>query len=73
MTTEIEKFRAALNLIAQIPLWGESIVNPALRQEYIESFEYDARDDSFNPSSDTESNYLRDAVEVARRALGIIE
>ncbi len=60
---------AALRRIAAIPLWGESIADHNLRAEYLDAGEYDAAADDFNPSCDTESTYLRDAVELARMAL----
>lgn len=60
---------AALRRIAAIPLWGESIADHNLRAEYLDTGEYDAAADDFNPSCDTESTYLRDAVELARMAL----
>ena len=59
----------ALETIAAIPLWGEPIANQALKDEFIYSVEYDADENEFNPSGDTESAYLREAVETAREAL----
>ncbi len=59
----------ALNLIAQTPLWGETIEDAALRAIYEEHGEYG--EDGFEPCCDTESDLLRDAVETARVALGL--
>ena len=59
----------ALETIAAIPLWGEPIADPDLKAGYSEAAEYDLELDEFNPSGDTESTYLRDAVEAAREAL----
>jgi hypothetical protein len=62
-------FLAALRTIAAIPLWGEPISDPGVKAELILSAEYDAELEEFNPSADTESSYLRDAVEHARAAI----
>ncbi len=59
----------ALQKIAGVTLWGESMPATALRQEYIDCGEYDVVDDLFNPSCDTETSMLRDAIEMARDAL----
>jgi len=59
----------ALETIAAIPLWGEPIADQALKDEFIYSGEYDAGENEFNPSGDTESTYLHDAVQTAREAL----
>ena len=59
----------ALQWIASIPLWNETIIDPALRAECIERGEYDAVADAFEPSCDTESTYLEMAVEEARKVL----
>src|SRR5690242_4286649 len=58
----------ALETIAAIPLWGEPIADADLKTEYSEAAEYDLELDQFEPSVDTESTYLRDAVETAREA-----
>lgn len=63
----------ALETIAAIPLWGEPIANQAIKDEFIHSGEYDAGENEFNPSADTESSYLREAVETAREALETIQ
>ena len=62
-------FLAALRKIAAMPLWGESIPDPGVRAELILSAEYDAELEEFNPSGDTESSSLREAVEHARAAV----
>ncbi|MCL5670812.1 MAG: hypothetical protein M1423_05870 [Acidobacteria bacterium] len=54
--------------IAAIPLWGEPITNQILKDDFIYSGEYGGENE-FNPSGDTESTYLREAVETAREAL----
>ena len=59
----------ALNKIASMTLWGEPIKDVELKQECIEAGEYDSEADVFNPSCDTESTMLSDAVEIARDAL----
>lgn len=59
----------ALTKIAAIPLWGESIADDHLKAELIDAGEYDREQDEFEPSADTESAYLREAVEMARAAL----
>ena len=61
----------ALERIAKTPLWGEPLPTGHLRSEYEESGEYETEDNAFNPSCDTESSYLRDCVEEARKALGL--
>lgn len=58
----------ALKSIAAIPLWGEKLIGNA-RKEAIDVGEYDKGDDSYNPSCDAESSYLREAVETARATL----
>lgn len=63
------KLLEALRTIAATPLWGEAIADPALRADYIETAQYDRDEDSFEPSCDTESSMLQDAVEAARGAL----
>jgi hypothetical protein len=62
-------FVEALNKIASMTLWGEPIKDAALKQEYMEASEYDSEADVFNPSCDTESSMLTDAVEIAREAI----
>jgi hypothetical protein len=59
----------ALDTIAATPLWGEPIADPERRQEFADHGEYDLAEGSFEPSADTESTQLRDAVETAREAL----
>ena len=59
----------ALETIAAIPLWGEPIDDQSLKDDYIHSGEYDAKENEFNPSGDTESTCLHDAVVTAREAL----
>ena len=59
----------ALETIAAIPLWGEPVADQALRDDFIHSGEYDSEENEFTPSGDTESTYLCDAVETARKAL----
>jgi hypothetical protein len=61
--------QATLERIAAIPLYGERLSDPALRAEFISAGEYDAELEEFEPSADTESSYLREAVEAARSAL----
>jgi len=62
----------ALTRIAAIPLWGETIADDHLKAELLDAGEYDPELDQFEPSADTESSYLRDAVEIARAALAEI-
>lgn len=62
-------FLAALRKISAIPLWGEPISDPGVKAELILSAEYDAKLEEFNPSADTESSNLREAVEHARAAV----
>lgn len=69
-STREQKLEAALQKIAKTPLWSEPIKDTQLREEYEEAGEY-SEEDKFTPSSDTECNYLRDAVETARAALGL--
>jgi hypothetical protein len=64
---------SALRRIAQTPLWGETITDTQLRHDFIYSGEYDMAEDEFNPSADTESTQLRDAVEDARTAIAALE
>jgi hypothetical protein len=59
----------ALQRIASIPLWGEPVIDPALRGALIACGEYDADAEAIEPSCDTESSYLDSAVEIARAAL----
>lgn len=59
----------ALAKIAAIPLWGEPIADEQLKAELLDAGEYDRNLDEFEPSADTESGYLREAVEMARAAL----
>ena len=59
----------ALEAIAATRLWGEPIADADRRQALAEHGEYDLAEDSFEPSCDTESTQLRDAVETAREAL----
>ncbi len=59
----------ALTRIAAIPLWGDPIADDHLKSELLDGGEYDLELDQFEPSADTESAYLRDAVEIARAAL----
>lgn len=59
----------ALARIAAIPLWGEPITDAQLKAELLDAGEYDRELNHFEPSCDTESAYLRDAVEIARAAL----
>jgi len=58
-----------LMMIAAIPLWGEAIADDHLKAELLDAGEYDSELDQFEPCCDTESAYLRDAVEAARAAL----
>ena len=55
--------------IAAIPLWGEPIADEHLKAELLDAGEYDRELNQFEPSGDTESAYLREAVETARAAL----
>jgi len=64
--------RAALEGIAETPLWGEPIADPALRADYIDSGEYDGKGEAFEPSADTESSLLQEVVEAARTALAAV-
>lgn len=64
--------RDALECIAAIPLWGEPIADEALKTDLAAVCEYDRELDQFEPSCDTESSYLRDAVETARAALAVL-
>jgi len=64
--------RTALEEIAATPLWGEPVADPALRAEYLVSREYDGEDEAFEPSGDTESSLLQEAVEAARTALAAV-
>lgn len=63
------RFLDALTKIAAIPLWGEPIADDHLKAELLDAGEYDREQDEFEPSADTESAYLREAVEMARAAL----
>lgn len=63
------QYLEALQRIAAIPLWGETISDPEVKAELIENGEYDGESDAYNPSIDTESTALTDAVEIARNAL----
>jgi hypothetical protein len=67
------KLLAALKRIAAMPLWGEPIPPGDIRNDYVFAGEYDIGEDSFNPSCDTESTQLRDAVEEARAVLAALE
>lgn len=69
MTTDDCPLLKALRTIAAIPLWGEPMTDVALKAEYIDTSQYDVGEDAFNPCVDTESSYLQDAVETARKAL----
>ena len=51
-----------------MPLWGEA-VSGAEREDYVATAQYDVENDEFNPSADTESALLREAIELARTAL----
>lgn len=64
---------AAVRRIAATPLWGEAIAAGAARDDYIDSGQYDPEHEEFNPSGDTESDLLREAVELARMALLSVE
>jgi len=66
--------KAALESIAEIPLWGERIENTQLKTELAGRGEYevDGDEELFTPSGDTESAQLRDAVETAREALAAL-
>lgn len=72
MSTDNELI-SVLRRIAATPLWGEAIPPGDLRDDLIFSGEYDVGEDSFNPSCDTESTLLRDAVEDARAVLDALE
>jgi hypothetical protein len=67
----LKRHVAALQRIAAIPLYGEPIHDPALVADLTIAMEYDVDNDAFEPSCDTESSQLRDAVESARAALGL--
>ena len=67
------KLRAALTRIAAIPLWGEPIADAQLKADLVSVSEYDRELDQFEPSCDTESSYLQDAVEIARAALAEVK
>jgi hypothetical protein len=59
-----------LTMIAAIPLlWGEAIADDHLKAELLDAGEYDRELDQFEPCCDTESAYLREAVEAVRTAL----
>lgn len=68
---ENDKLKKALENIAKTPLWGEPVADKKLKAEFIDTAQWDALDDIFNPSADTESSYLRECVEEARGALGL--
>lgn len=61
--------KEALESIAAIPLWGQPITDNDLKADLALRSEYDLEGDEFEPSCDTESSQLRDAVETARAAL----
>lgn len=63
----------ALARIAAIPLWGEPIADEQIKAELLDAGEYDRELNEFEPSCDTESCYLRDAVEMARAALAEVK
>jgi hypothetical protein len=64
--------KEALEEIAAIPLCGEPIANADLKRDLALQSEYDLEFDEFEPSCDTESSHLRDAVETARAALALL-
>lgn len=66
------ELKAALECIAATPLWGEPIADGGLTAELALRSEYDLEADEFEPSCDTESSQLRDAVEAARAALAAL-
>lgn len=55
------------------PALGEPIPPGDLRDDYVFAGAYDLEDDGFNPSCDTESTHLREAVEEARAVLATLE
>lgn len=61
---------AALASIAATSLWGEPIANADAREELRAQGQYDDSE-GYQPSADDESTLLRDAVEEARKALGL--
>ena len=67
------KLLDALTRIAAIPLWGEPIADAQLKADLVSVSEYDRELDQFEPSCDTESSYLQDAVESARAALAEVK
>lgn len=50
-------------------MWDEPIADAQLKAEFADAGEYDRELNQFEPCCDTESAYLRDAVEAARAAL----
>lgn len=68
--TRLAAMKAALEKIADIPLWGETIADPANKAELADMHEYDLDTDMFEPCCDTESSQLQQAVLIAREALG---
>ncbi len=64
----LEMAITALTSIAAIPLWSDE--SDALDPEFVaiarESGEWDDESGTYQPSCDTESTQLRDAVEIAR-------
>lgn len=58
-----------LEVIAAIPLSGEDIADEELREEFIETAEYDETAGKFQPTTDTEINNLNLAVWAAREAV----
>ncbi len=70
MKPTYEQMEEALKRIAAISLWGEPIANPDAREELRAQGQYND-EEGYQPSADDESTLLRDAVEEARKALGL--
>jgi hypothetical protein len=66
---KVAGYEKALNEIATMTLWGEPLKDEDLKSEAIDAGEYDEDEGVYNPSCDSESNMLRDAVETARAAI----
>lgn len=62
-----------LREIAAIPLWADTFKPGPARDEAIKNGEYDAEEDHYTPSNDTETNHLSDAVTKARDLIYVID
>lgn len=60
---------ATLENISNMTLWGEQFLKPEDKAEAASAGEYDKDQDCYNPSADSESTMLREAVEGVRGVL----